>query len=471
MKSDGNPSNIRPWIRSKKLLLPGSPRFLAAIYQSPFVWEDFDDDMESKNSNHFKLIYIKSQIVANSGLCYDRIIMLKKELQPEIFTRSVEDVITREELKTLLGSGKQIRIKLGIDATSPDLHIGHAVPLWKIRALQEQGHKAVIVLGDFTTQIGDPTGRSKTRPVLAPDEIKKNTQSIRRQVGKILLTSPKLLEFRKNSEWHGKMKSADFLKLLSLVTHARLIERDMFQRRMKDGQEIFMHEMLYPVLQGYDSVAINSDTTIIGSDQLFNEHMGRFFQERFGQHPQVIVTLKLLPGLDGREKMSKSLGNYIGLEDSPEDKFGRAMRITDSLILPYLEAYTDVSLNTISVWKQKIDRGENPMKAKLFFANALVRRYHGGKIAERVEKQFLLIFSKKEAPTAAPSIKVRHGAWNLAELLVAGGLAVSKSEARRLIEQRAVEIDGNVMASSNQSVDIKKGTVVRVGKHRFVRVG
>ena len=396
--------------------------------------------------------------------------MLKKEPQPETFTRSVEGVITREELKSLLSSGKQIRIKLGIDATSPDLHIGHAVPLWKIRELQELGHKAVIVLGDFTTRIGDPTGRSKTRPVLSPDEIKKNIQSIRRQAGKILLTSTKLLEFRKNSEWHGKMKSAYFLKLLSLVTHARLIERDMFQRRIKEGQEIFMHEMLYPVLQGYDSVAIQSDITIIGSDQLFNEHLGRFFQEKFGQRPQVIVTLRLLPGLDGKEKMSKSLGNYIGLEDLPQDKFGKAMRIKDALIIPYLETYTDAPADEIKNWKQKIERGENPMKAKLFFARALVSRYHGSKMAERAEKQFLRTFSKRETPSAIPIIKIRHGSWNPVELLVAGGLVASKSEARRLIDQRAIEINGDVVTNIKQSVDVKKGIVLRIGKHKFVRV-
>jgi tyrosyl-tRNA synthetase len=247
-------------------------------------------------------------------------------LQSGILIRGVEDIITREETEHLLASGKKLRIKLGIDATSPDLHIGHAVPLWKIRALQDAGHKAVIILGEFTTRIGDPTGRDALRPVLAPAVIRRNTAALKKQLGMILRTDAAHFEFRSNMAWHGKIHEGDFLNLCAMVTHARLIERDMFQERIRQGKEIAMTEMLYPILQGYDSVAIKSDMTIIGSDQLFNEHFGRFFQEKFGQRPQVIITLKILPGLDGGAKMSKSLGNYIALNDAPQDKFGKAMR-------------------------------------------------------------------------------------------------------------------------------------------------
>lgn len=395
--------------------------------------------------------------------------MKELTLNSEIFTRVVEDVITREELTERLKGKKQLRVKLGIDATAPELHIGHAVNLWKIRALQEAGHKAVIVLGDFTTQIGDPTGKSQTRPILAPAVIKKNIVAIKKQVEQILLTSPDVLEFRKNSEWFGKMKTSEFLNLLTFVTHAQLIQRDMFQQRIKEGKEITMSEILYPILQGYDSVVIKSDLTIIGSDQLFNEHMGRFFQERFGQKPQVIMTHKLVPGLSGGEKMSKSLGNYIALNDSPKDKFGKTMRVLDSLIPLYMEAYTDMSLSEIERVKEGLARDENPMEAKMVLATALVRRYHGDAAARREKEAFVSVFSKGDMPEEIPKVAVKEGVWNIVDLLVAAGLAPSKSEARRLIAQGAVEIDGESVKEIKE-VSIKRGSVVRVGKRRFVRV-
>lgn len=392
-------------------------------------------------------------------------------IQSELFTRGVEDVVTRQELEALLKSGRKMRIKLGIDATSPDLHIGHAVPLWKIRELQAAGHKAVIILGDFTTQIGDPTGKSATRAVLPAETIKKNIASIKKQLGMVLLSDAAHLEIRKNSEWHGKMKEGDLLRLCSMLTHARLIGRDMFQERIRQGKEIAMSEILYPILQGYDSVAIKSDLTIIGSDQLFNEHMGRFFQEKFGQPPQAIVTLKILPGLDGGEKMSKSLGNYIGLNDSPQDKFGKAMRLVDRLIVPYLEVYTDVPLPEVLRIEKELTAGKNPMEAKLFFARALVRRYHGEGAGRTERERFVKVFSKKEMPADIPSVRLeRSGAWDPAALLVAAGLARSKSEARRLVAQKAVEIDGEAIPSRAKSVRVEKGMVIRAGKRRFVRI-
>ena len=396
--------------------------------------------------------------------------MIKElSLNSEIFTRMVEEVLTREELEKRLKVKKQLRVKLGIDATAPDLHIGHAVNLWKMRALQEAGHKAVIVLGDFTTQIGDPTGKSQTRPVLAPAVIKKNIAAIKKQIEQILLTSPSVYEVRKNSEWFGKMKTLEFLNLVGMVTHSQLIQRDMFQQRIKEGKEITMSEMLYPILQGYDSVMIQSDMTVIGSDQLFNEHMGRFFQERFGQAPQLIMTHKLVPGLSGGEKMSKSLGNYIGLNDSPKDKFGKAMRVLDSLILPYLEAYTNVPLLEIEHVKEDLEYGKNPMEAKLMLAEAIVARYHGANIAHREKEAFISVFSKGDIPDAMPEVSLRVGKWIIVDLLTASKQAASKSEARRLIEQGAVEIDGVSMQSQKETV-IKKGAIIRVGKRRFVKV-
>ncbi|OHA03450.1 MAG: tyrosine--tRNA ligase [Candidatus Sungbacteria bacterium RIFCSPHIGHO2_02_FULL_52_23] len=394
----------------------------------------------------------------------------KLSLQSELFTRGVEDIVTREEVERSLKSGRRLRIKLGIDATSPDLHIGHATPLWKIRALQDAGHKAVIILGEFTTRVGDPTGKDATRPVLSETVIKKNIASLKKQLGMILRMDAAHLEIRKNSEWWARMKVGEFFSLLSLVTHARLIEREMFQQRIKHGREIAMTEMLYPILQGYDSVAIKSDMTIIGSDQLFNEHFGRFFQEKFAIPPQTIVSLKILPGLDGGAKMSKSLGNYIALMDTPQDKFGKAMRLIDALIIPYLEVYTDVAGEEIRRVERELGGGGNPRDAKLFFAEALVRRYHGPAIAKKERERFLAVYSGRQQPDEMPEISLREGAWSLVELLVACALAPSKSEARRLVLQKAVEADGITLENLSDPIAVKKGMVIKVGKRKYIRI-
>lgn len=396
----------------------------------------------------------------------------KASINPEVFTRGVEEVITREALEALLKNGKKLRIKHGIDATAPDLHIGHAASLWKLRALQEAGHKAVIILGSFTTQIGDPTGRASARPVLAPALIAKNIASIRRQIERILLTDSRVYEFRKNSEWFGAMKTAEFLRLAAMVTHARLIERDMFQKRIASGKEIMVSELLYPLLQGYDSVAIRSDMTINGSDQLVNERMGRFFQEKLGQRPQVIMALRILPGLDGGAKMSKSLGNYIALNDAPTNMFGKAMRALDALIIPYLEAYTDVRMEEIARWEKELVAGANPRDAKLFFAQVLVRRYWGERRARAAREQFLKMFSSggKGGAAAAPQARIAHGLWDVIELLIKHFGVNSRAAARRLLQQGAVEIDGEKKMDFLQEVEIRSGQIIRVGKKNMVRV-
>lgn len=388
-------------------------------------------------------------------------------LNSETFTRWVEDIITVDELKKLLQKGVPLRVKYGIDVTSPDLHLGHASFLWKLRSLQEAGHKAVIILGDVTTRIGDPTGRTKTRPTLTQDKISRNIVSIRKQIRGILLTDRKVLELRKSSEWYSRMKATDFLDVISHITHARLIGRDMFQKRLKDGEEIFIHELIYPVLQGYDSVALKSDLTIIGSDQLFNEHMGRFLQGKFGQVPQSIVTLKIIPGTDGREKMSKSLGNSINLADTPEEKFGKVMSIKDNLILDYLEACTDISMSEVERSRKKFKEGANPMGLKLFLAEAIVRRYHGEKISRREKERFLNLFSKKQL-TDIPIMYIKVGKQNLLELLGKLHLVSSKSEARRLLGQGAVEVDGRVVREPLH--EVKDNSVIKVGKRRFVKI-
>lgn len=396
--------------------------------------------------------------------------MKKIVLGSEIFTRGVADIVTREELLARIKKGKPLRVKHGIDATAGELHIGHAASLWKLRALQEAGHKAVILFGDVTTAIGDPTGRSKARPVLPAETINSNIRSIERQIRAILLTDPKVLETHKSSEWYAKMPAPEFLRLLSLVTHARLVEREMFRERIKAGTEIFAHELVYPILQGYDSVKLRADMTVIGHDQLFNEHMGRFLQEKFVQDPQIIMALSILPGLDGGEKMSKSTGNYIGLLDSSGDKFGKAMRLRDALIITYLEHYTDVPLPEIRVLEKGLAGGKNPMEAKLFFAEALVKRYHGAKQAKKEKDKFLAVFSKREMPEDIPVAKITPGSYFLPDLLLRLKFARSKSEARRLIVQGAVEVGGSVIRELKKPLEIRAGELMRVGKRRMVKI-
>lgn len=394
--------------------------------------------------------------------------MKSLDLQSEILTRGVESIVTKDELSALLKSGRKLRIKHGIDATAPDLHLGHAANLWKLRQLQEAGHKAVILLGDVTTQIGDPTGKLKTRPILSEKEILKNIKSIEKQLKKILKASAGIFELHRSSEWYNKLSTPAFLKLLSMVTNARLIERDMFQKRIQERQEIHENEVVYPVLQGYDSVMLKSDMTVIGSDQLFNEHMGRHFQQKFGLRPQVIVTLKILPGLEGGAKMSKSLGNHISLLDAPSDKFGKAMRVLDSLIIPYLEVYTDVPMKEVSTWEKTIAEGENPMKAKLFFAEALVRRYHGEKVAHTERENFLGIYSKKDMSSILAAF-FETGTYHIFDILQKLDLVSSRSEARRLLEQRAIEINGEVLDTIG-NISISHGDIIKVGKKRFVKI-
>ncbi len=391
-------------------------------------------------------------------------------LSSDAFTRGADQIIGAEDLERAFGEGKKLKIKLGIDATAPFLHIGHAVTLWKLRELQEAGHLVQILLGDFTTRIGDPTGRSKARPVLSPKEIEKNAKKIFSDIGKILLRDPRVFELRRNSEWYKKMKTGEFLQILSLVTHARLIERDMFQERMRRGEEIHMHELLYPVLQGYDSYMLGSDCTIIGSDQLFNESMGRFLQEKFGMRPQSIVTVKLLPGLDGKEKMSKSAGNYIAIADSPRDMFGKAMTLPDGLINDYLIMYTDVPIEEITRWRAKVEEGENPMNAKLFLAEALVRRYHGGAAGQRERDYFVSLFSKKEIPDTVPARAIRHGGYDALSFVMETGMVESRSDARRLIGEGAIEVDGKTLASPRENVSVRPGIIVRIGKKKIFRI-
>lgn len=388
----------------------------------------------------------------------------------ESFNRTTEQFFSLDEFKTLLASGRQLRIKYGVDVTAQYLHIGHAVNLWMMRKLQDMGHKVIFLIGDFTTRIGDPTGKNKTRPVIPQEQIEENTEKFIEQVKMILrFDDPNLLEIRKNSEWFGNMPVSKFLELLSMVTHSRLISRNMFQKRIKENEEIYIHEMIYPILQGYDSYALNADLTIIGSDQLFNEMLGRFFQEKFGQKPQVIITTKITPGIDGKAKQSKSLDNYIGLGHSPRDKFGRAMTLPDNLIDEYMKIYTDLSDKEILEIERRMQ--SEPMEYKKTLAKEIVKKYHGDEVAQFEKDWFEKTFSKKEIPDSIPEVVINENSLNAIEYvtrLLDG--KQSNSEIRRLITQGAVRIDDKKISDPNEVIKVRNGSVVKIGKRTWFRI-
>lgn len=365
-----------------------------------------------------------------------------------------------------------MRIKYGVDVTAPFLHIGHAVNLWAMREMQEAGHKVVLLIGDFTTRIGDPTGKSRTRPVISPDQIERDAESFIKQVNRVLLTDAAVFEVRRNSEWWEPMPLTRFMDLLAMVTHARLIQRDMFQRRIAQDGEIYMHELLYPVLQGYDSYALESDLTIVGTDQHFNELMGRFYQGRLGQPPQVVVTTAITPGIDGREKQSKSLGNYIAIGDTSRDMFGKAMKLPDSLATEFLRVYTYVPLDEIAHLDKAMQAGElNPMEAKRRLGGALVERYYDAATAAREDEWFNQVFSRRAIPQDVPTVHISDPNVTLFELLQQCLPDESSSELRRLIQYGSIRLDGEQkLTEAQRRHPVSSGDVIRVGKRRWFRI-
>lgn len=380
------------------------------------------------------------------------------------FNRNIDSIYSLPELEKKLSSGKQLRIKYGVDVTSPFLHIGHAVNLWTMRKMQEAGHKVVFLIGDFTTRIGDPTGKSQTRKQISREDIDKNAEEFIKQVSLILLTDKNVFEIRKNSEWFDKMPLGEFLSLLSMVTHSKLIDRDMFQNRIKDQKEIFMHELLYPLLQGYDSFMLESDLTIVGSDQLFNELMGRFYQEKFGQSPQIVATTKITAGLDGKEKQSKSLNNYISIIDSPKDKFGKIMSIPDSLITDYFKVYTEVPFEEI----ENITNSKTAMEAKKLLAWNVVKLYHGAIAANDEINWFKSTFSDKEVPQDAPIVLVSEAP--IIEIVQKCLPNESKQSIRRLVESGAVKINGSKIESITEFIKLDGEKVMKVGKKHWFKL-
>ncbi|MEV5965259.1 tyrosine--tRNA ligase [Kribbella sp. NPDC051952] len=383
--------------------------------------------------------------------------------------RTTDSIIGEADLRERLASGRPLRIKYGVDCTAPDLHLGHAVNLWMMRQLQDLGHRVVFLLGDLTTRVGDPTGRSETRPVLTPAEIDANAASFLEQVSLVLRTDPEVFEVRRNSEWYDGMRVAELLGLFGQVTQAQLMSRDMFRDRVAAGREIAVHELVYPVLQGYDSFAMQSDLTIVGSDQLFNEQLGRHFQQRLGAPPQVVITTTITPGIDGRAKQSKSLNNYIGLTDSPRDKFGKVMSIPDSLVEPYARVYTELPADTVAaLGSAATHAGPAARDAKLRLAAAVVTRYHGAGSAKAELDAFRRTFSERGEPADIPVITVT-GTTTL-DLLRAARPDDSNSELRRLIRQGAVSINGVRADDPAGTVDLTTDVVLKSGARTWHRI-
>lgn len=393
----------------------------------------------------------------------------------EIFQGGMEEIIEKGNLEKKLKSGKRLTIKLGADPTAPDLHLGHSVCLKKLKEFQDLGHKIVFIIGDFTVKIGDPSGRIKARPFLSEEEIKRNTETYFSQAGKIL--DIKSIETRRNSEWLSKIDLAEFLKIASNFTVARILERDDFKKRMGLNQEIGFHEIIYPILQAYDSFVLEADVEIGGSDQRFNLLCARDFQQKMGQPPQDIVILPLLLGLDGKQKMSKSLGNYIGIAEKPEEQYGKIMSISDSLILHYFELCTSLSSGEMQKIKKEFGGSKtNPRDIKARLAKEIVEIYHGEEKADLAEKEFISVFKRGETPRDIEGAKITEKSLNILDLLVKLKLSVSKAEARRLVEQGGVQIKIKSQNSKikitnwDEKIKIEKGMIIQVGKRRFIKI-
>ncbi len=399
---------------------------------------------------------------------------LPAEEQLARLRRGAVEIISEDDLLAKLRERRPLRVKLGLDPSAPDLHVGTSIVLRKMRQFQDLGHEAIIVIGDFTAMIGDPTGKKQARPMLSTDEVAANAQTYREQYGLIL--DPERTRVVFNSQWLGAMSFADVIRLASRATVARILERDDFTTRMRANLPIHLHELLYPLCQGYDSVAIKADVELGGTDQKFNNLMGRELQREIGQPPQVVLLTPLLPGLDGVEKMSKSLGNYIGITEPPAEMFGKAMSIPDHLMGMYFEYATDVPMPEVEAILRGLDGGSvHPRDAKRRLARAIVEVWHGADAAAAAEAEFARVFVGRELPAEIPEAVVASddapgGRMPLAKLLVVTGLAESNRDARRLISQGGVTVDSDRHHDIDAVVAVRTGLVVRVGRRRMVRL-
>ena len=388
----------------------------------------------------------------------------------EILLRGIEEIIPKEEFLAKLKKNKTLRIKVGFDPTAPDLHLGHTVIINKMKLFQDMGHEVIFLIGDFTGSVGDPSGVNETRPVLSKSDLKKNSKTYQKQVFKIL--DPQKTEIRYNSEWMNKLKPSDFIKLASAQTVARMLERDDFDKRYKSQQPISIHEFLYPLLQGYDSAILKVDVELGGTDQKFNLLMGREVQKHYGLEQQSIMTLPLLEGLDGVKKMSKSLENYIAIEDKADDMFGKIMSISDELMWRYFDLLSFKDSAEIDNLKKDQKNGENPRNIKFILAQEIVERFHGEKKSKSALNEFLNRFQKGNIPTNIEdiSLTLSKDELTLSRVLKDSKLTSSTSEALRMIKQGAVKIDGEKVLDSDHKIALNEEQIYQVGKKRFRRI-
>ncbi len=388
----------------------------------------------------------------------------------DLIKRGSEEILIESELLDKLKTGRSLRIKAGFDPTAPDLHLGHTVLINKLRQFQDLGHEVLFLIGDFTGMIGDPTGKSATRPPLTRDEVIENARTYEQQIFKILDPEKTLVMF--NSSWMNDMSSAELIELAAKHTVARMLERDDFSKRYQSGQSISIHEFLYPLIQGYDSVAMKADVELGGTDQKFNLLVGRELQKHYGQSPQTVITMPILEGLDGVQKMSKSLNNYIGISEAPDEMFGKLMSISDELMWRYFELLSFRPMNEIQGFKQEIADGKNPRDIKFLLGEELVARFHDGAAAKQARETFIARFQQGAMPDDMPEITLPapEGVLPIANVLKEAGLTSSTSEALRMIRQGAVKIDGEKVTDTKQEIVSGTTHVYQVGKRRFARI-
>ena len=396
--------------------------------------------------------------------------MISEKDAMELFKRGCDEILLEGELQAKLQRGKPLRIKAGFDPTAPDLHLGHTVLINKMRQFQEQGHHIMFLIGDFTGMIGDPSGKSATRPALTPEQISANAETYQKQVFKIL--DPEATEICFNSSWHGPRSSADMIRLASRHTVARMLERDDFAKRYRNNQPISIHEFLYPLVQGWDSVAMKADVELGGTDQKFNLLVGRELMKAEGMESQVILTMPILEGLDGVQKMSKSLGNYIGIDDAPNDMFGKIMSISDVLMWRYFELLSFRPMSEVEQFQRDIAAGANPRDIKFLLAEEIISRFHNAAAAEAAKQDFITRFTRGALPDDMPEIEIEldKDVIGIAALLKQSGLTEGTSDSFRMIKQGAVKLDGEKV--SDRGLELTRGSVVvaQVGKRKFKRI-
>jgi tyrosyl-tRNA synthetase len=392
--------------------------------------------------------------------------------QLKLLKRGTVEVFTEAELAEKLTNAakdkRQLRIKLGLDPTSPDIHLGHTVVLRKMRQFQDLGHKAVLIIGDYTARIGDPTGQNTTRPMLSPEQIDKNAKTYFDQAGKILDTSSDKLEVRHNSEWLEKMTLMELIQIAAKKTIAQMLQRDSFKLRLEKGTDVYAHEFIYPLMQGYDSVAVKSDVELGGTDQTFNNLVGRDIQKTYNQPQQVVITVPILVGLDGKEKMSKSKGNYIGVTDEPNDMFGKVMSISDDMMANYFTLLTDLPAEKIAELTNS--QKTHPKEAKVLLAKMIISQFYDSVAADSAAEQFEKVFAQKQLPDEMPEFKLTAEPVSVKQLLITCKLVESGGDAKRMCAQSAVTIDGQKVADPNAQITPANGMTIQVGKRKFARI-